>query len=166
MTSSSARIALGLFVALAAVMTTSAVARGIERKPLPAFNLTTLDGRAVSSQALVRAGNWLLVTVRPGCPPCDTLLRTIDPATAMPAHTTVVITGVDVATAARLAGGFSDVAGITWFADPGGSMKDVLPVAAAPVVFGMRESTIEWSLAGIVPDATSMRTALASWIAR
>ena len=43
-------------------------------------------------------------------------------------------------------------------------MMDALPIATAPVVFGMRESTIEWSLAGVVPDAVSMQTAFVSWI--
>jgi len=162
----SARNLARLCLVTGAFVAWSVVAHGIERKPLPTFTLTTLDDQRVSSQTLVRTGNWLLVTVRPACAPCDTLLRTIDPATAMPAHTAVVIVGVDVATAARLANGFSDVAGITWYVDPGGAMKDVLHVAAAPVVFGMRESAIEWSLAGIVPDAASMRTALMSWIGR
>jgi hypothetical protein len=37
--------------------------------------------------------------------------------------------------------------------------------AGAPVVFGMRGSMVEWSLAGVVPDAASMRTALVSWAA-
>lgn len=167
MTSYSARIAAGLCVAIGAVAASSAIVHAIERKALPAFALTTLDGRQVSSHDLIRAGNWLLVAVRPACAPCDTLLRTIDPTVApdLPGHTVVVIVGVDVATAARLADRFSGVAGIAWYADPDGAMKDV-PLATAPVVFGMRESTIEWSLAGVVPDAVSMQTALVSWISR
>jgi hypothetical protein len=77
-----------------------------------------------------------------------------------------VIGGVDAPSAARLAEGFKDLSGITWYADPGGTMQGVLPLASAPVVFGLRESMVEWSLTGVVPDAVSMRTALVSWVSR
>lgn len=166
MTSFSGRIAAGLCVAIGAWALSSAIVHAIERKALPAFTLTTLDGRQVSSRDLVRTGNWLLLSIRPSCGPCDTLLRTIDPTAApgVAQRVAVVVVGADAATAARLASGFSDLGGIAWYVDSGGTMKDALPVTTAPVVFGMRESTIEWSLAGIVPDAASMQTALVSWI--
>jgi hypothetical protein len=169
MTSLFARTTVRLCLAIGAVAAASVIAQGIERKPLPAFTLTTLDGSPVSSADLIRSGDWLLVSVRPACAPCDTLLRTTINAAAapgVPAHTVVVIGGVDPATAARLAESFTDLTGIAWYADPAGAMKDALPVAAAPVVFGMRGSMVEWSLAGVVPDAVSMRTALVSWVSR
>ena len=169
MTSLFARLAARLCLVIGACVAWNVIVQGIERKPLPAFMLTALDGSPVSSADVIRTGEWLLVSIRPACAPCDTLLRTTINAAAapgVPAHTVVVIGGVDPATATRLAGGFADLTGIAWYADPAGAMKDALPVAAAPVVFGMRGSTVEWSLAGIVPDAVSMRTALISWVSR
>jgi hypothetical protein len=118
----------------------------------------------VQSADLARTGPWLLLYVRAGCAPCDTLFQAIDPRTtpALPSRTVVVIGGVDAAGAGALAARFKDLKGIAWYADPAGAMNGPLPIAGAPVVFGMRGSMVEWSLAGVVPDAASMRSALVS----
>jgi hypothetical protein len=152
-------------LAMCALTVLSASVRAIERKPLPAFELTALDGGAIRSGDLVRKGQWLLIYLRPACAPCDTLLRTIDPKTAgpLPTRTVVVIGGVDAAGASKLAAGFKELPGIAWYADPTAAMSAVLPVAGAPVVFGMRADMVEWSIAGIVPSTASMQTALMSW---
>jgi hypothetical protein len=168
MTPVPARTATRIGIAIAGLALCAAIAGAIERKPLPSFALTALDGSAVGSADLPRNGEWLLIYVRPACAPCDTLLRAIDQAEApiVAPRTVVVIGGVDAAAAVRLAGGFTSLNGAAWYADANSAMAHALPLAGAPVVFGMRGSMVEWSLAGVVPDAASMRTALVSWAGR
>jgi hypothetical protein len=155
---------IGFAISTLAVLSASVLA--IERKPLPDFALTALDGSAARSGDLRRDGEWLLVYVRPACAPCDALMGTIDPkqTPVVPTRMVIVVGGVDATKAAGLAARFKDWKGTAWFADPGFAMKEVLPLAGAPVVFGMRGSMVEWSLAGVVPDGPSMRTALVSWV--
>ena len=138
----------------------------IERKPLPVFALVARDGSDVSSTDLARDGKWLLIYVRPGCEPCDTLLNTIDPQqqpeTAR--HLVVVIGGVRPATADALASGFADLRGAVWYSDATDTMRAALSIGSAPVVFGMRRNIVEWSLTGVVPNAASVKSALVSWV--
>jgi hypothetical protein len=157
--------AVGGVVALS-VFASQRIARAIERKPLPPFSLEALDGRPVSSVDIVQPGKWLLLYVRPGCGPCDTLLETIDPKAnpIVPTRALIVIGGVNAQAAAKLAAHFGDLKGAAWYADPTRAMESALPLAGAPVVFGMKENMLEWSIAGVVPSAAAMKSALRSWV--
>jgi len=159
------RMGSGSAAAIAVLVASARAPNAIERKPLPVFTLDALDGRAVSSADVARAGKWLLIYVRPGCGPCDTLLDAIDPLVnpLVPARTVVVIGGVTPEGAAKLAVRFGDLKGAAWYADPQGAMAAALPLAGAPVVFGLNRTMIEWSLAGVVPDKAAVKSALVSW---
>ena len=151
-------------IAAALVASTLAVS-AIERKPLPAFKLMAIDGREIVSTALVRDGKWLIVYVQSGCDPCNALLSTIA-ATEQPMvaqRTVVVVGGANAAAVAKMAAQHADLSGIAWYADPARSMAGALPVAGAPVVFGLNKTMLEWSIAGVVPDAATMKTMLVSW---
>ena len=138
---------------------------GIERKPLPSFPIVALDGRDTSSDTLITEGKWLLVYVQPGCTPCDTLLRAIDPAQqpGLPQRMIVVVGGADAAAAAGMAAGYGKLAGSRWYADPKRTMGKSLPIAGAPVVFGLKGKMLEWSRAGLTPSMASVKSAMTSW---
>lgn len=136
----------------------------IERKPLPPFSVVARDGTDTSSDALATEGQWLLIYVQPGCTPCDAVLRSIDTAEAHVAgRLTVVVGGADAANAARLAAGYPKLAASRWYADPQRTMGEVLPLAAMPVVFGLRGRMLEWSRAGLTPSIASVKSAMTSW---
>ncbi len=137
----------------------------IERRPLPDFAISALDGTAVTSAALVTPGQWLLVYVQLGCSSCDTLIQAVaDEQGDLARHMVVVIGGVDAAAAAKLAGAFPTLSAARWYADPARSLADVLSASGAPVVYGLRENMLEWSLIGVVPDEAAYKTALVSWV--
>jgi hypothetical protein len=139
----------------------------IERKPLPTFPLVALDGTDVASDRIVRDGKWLLVYVRPACIPCDTLLRTIDPGTDPGlADRLIIVVGGDNAGIVKLSADYPKLAGVRWFADTGLALPKALPVAGAPVVFGLRGKMVEWSRTGLAPSAASVKSAMTSWVGR
>lgn len=141
-------------------------AAAIERKPLPAFSITALDGTEATSDSLVADGQWLLVYLQTGCSACDTLMRAVvQERTELASHMVIVIGGVDAATATRLAGAFPRLSGARWYADKTNVLGATLRTSGAPVVYGLRGKMLEWSLTGIVPDAAAYKKALVSWVA-
>jgi hypothetical protein len=141
----------------------------IERRPLPDFTVAALDGSSVTSADIVLPGRWLLVYVQSSCAACDALFRIIDPGATTdpppsPSHMVIVVGGVDGPTAAKLASNFSDLAGATWYADPSMALRQALDMSLAPVVFGLRDNQLDWSILGVQPDAPSVKSALTSWV--
>jgi hypothetical protein len=159
----SALLAKVACVALVALLGSSLHA--IERKPLPEFALSALDGTETSSADLVAEGQWLLVYVQMGCPSCDTLMQTlVDQHSELARRTVIVIGGVNAATATKLAGAFPALSAARWYADRSNALAETLRAAGVPVVYGLRGKMLEWSLTGIVPDAATYRTTLVSWV--
>lgn len=136
----------------------------IERKPLPRFSVVALDGAETASDALISDEKWLLIYIQPGCTPCDGLLRSIESADQNIANRlTIVVGGADASAAARLAAAYPKLAASRWYGDPKRAMGKVLPLAGAPVVFGLRGKMLEWSRAGLTPSVTSVKSAMMSW---
>jgi hypothetical protein len=140
----------------------------VERMPLPAFTLTAGDGAAVASDRLVQPGTWALIYVAPQCAPCQTVLRAIDRADSQaPALKLVIVVAATsaegvLAEAAR----HPNLSGATWLADPSNAMLQQIGQTGAPIIFGMRARMIEWSLAGVLMDATDTTSILANWLSR
>lgn len=145
-----------------------APAGAVARKPLPAFTVTDLQSRTVESADLVREGNWLLVYLQAGCDGCGELLQLLD-AKALPdapLRTVIVVGGMDERAVASAATAFPHLASARWLADPDRTLARVLPAASAPVVFGLHAQMLEWSIAGLVPSVSAVRSALVTWIGR
>jgi hypothetical protein len=156
-----ARLCLALALLAASLLPLTA----IERKPLPQFSVVALDGTLTASAALIAEEKWLLVYIQPGCTPCDGLLRSID-AVEHPhvaGKLTVVVGGTDAAGAARLAAAYPTLAGSRWYADPKRTVGKALPLAGAPVVFGLKGKMLEWSRTGLTPSIASVKSAMTSW---
>lgn len=146
----------------------SAVPLATERKPLPAFTLTTAGGADAQSAELTRDGSWLFVYVQPACTPCDTLLQTIDEAEQplVAARMVIVVGGVDATRLAAFAARFPQLTTAAWYADATRSVPRLVKAPGPPFVFGMKQQITEWSMVGVVPDAASARSALVSWAGR
>ena len=55
------------------------------------------------------------------------------------------------------------LAGASWYADAGEGAR-ALRVTTVPAVFGVRDGTIEWSVAGVLTDTTDIRTIISNWL--
>ena len=59
---------------------------------------------------------------------------------------------------------YPNLSGATWLADPSNAMLQQIGQTGAPIIFGLRARMIEWSLAGVLMDATDATSVLVSWL--
>jgi hypothetical protein len=157
-------------VALTAAMIAAAgrVGVAVERMALPAFTLSAGDGTAITSDRLVQPGNWALVYVAPQCAPCQAVLRSLDRTDdrAPARRVVIVVAGLTAEDLPAEAARYPNLSNATWLADPSNAVLQQIGQAGAPIIFGMRARTIEWSLAGVLMDATDARSILGSWLSQ
>jgi hypothetical protein len=147
----------------ALVVLMAAAGAAAETRALPAFSVIALDGTTVASPAVVRAGHWLLVYVRPQSAPSRSLLGALEKGRPETAAVVVVGVGGDAAAAKALGDEFPALKPAAWYADVRGETFRALRLTGVPVVMGMQESGIEWSLSGVVPDRKTLPSMLSSW---
>jgi hypothetical protein len=128
---------------------------------LPAFDLVSLEGDAVPAASLAREGRWLLVYVSPHSGASRPLLQVLEGMEA-PRPSLVIVVGAEPADAKALAASFEGRLEAAWYADPGGAARRALGLAGVPVVLGVRDRSIQWTLSGGV-DRRTLRSILGSW---
>jgi hypothetical protein len=134
--------------------------------PLPDLLLETLDGAAVHGNAeFPTHGKWLIVYVQSSCRPCDTLLNSVkikdDPS--VPANMVVVVGG-GASEARAIRNQMPDLAGAHWYTDHPHNAWGALNIAGVPMVFGVKDRTIQWSLTGVPPRGGNLKSILGSWV--
>jgi thiol-disulfide isomerase/thioredoxin len=153
-------------VIAALIVAAGRIGVAVERMPLPAFTLTAGDGAVVTSDRLVQPGSWALIYVAPDCAPCRAVLRSIDRAQRdVPVkRLVIVVAGANADGVLAEAARYPNLSDATWLADPSNAVLQQLGQPGAPTIFGMRARTIEWSLAGVLMDATDARSILVNWL--
>ena len=156
---------LVVILLLACLVVTPGNILAIDPAPIPDFQLTTLDGQTIKSSDLPAAGSWLLVYVQPTSHYCDQLLKTLT-ANRFPtlASSAVFIVNGTADDAKTMKAKYPDLASATWYADPGRAAFAQLKLHGVPVILGVRDQKIQWSLNGILPDSKTMQSILTSWI--
>lgn len=137
-----------------------------DRMVLPKFELTRLDGIAVQSEVSLPAdGKWLLVYVSANCASCERLLTLVktEEHPELP-WKMVIIVGGDAARASRVRATAKDLNDAEWYADPSSKALAALKLSGVPVVLGVRDTTIEWSLSGVLAREAEVKSILASWV--
>lgn len=139
--------------------------RALEPMSLPTFDLLTLDGAPANNTQLPGQGKWLLIYVRPKCAPCESLFTLLrkDPSLDL-SQKVVVIFGGTIEEAKGMIKRFPDLAPATWYADPQKNAFSQLKLQSAPVVLGVRQSTVEWSISGLISDARETKSVLSAWV--
>jgi hypothetical protein len=137
----------------------------IDPVPMPDFQLITLDGQTIKSSDLPAAGSWLLIYVQPTSHYCDQLLKTFtkDRYPSLPASAVFIVNG-SADDAKNMKAKYPDLASASWYADPGKAAFAQLKLHGVPVMLGIRDSKIQWTLNGILPDDKTMQSILTSWI--
>lgn len=152
--------------AAALVLAAGGPADAGQRRPLPALVLADLSGAPAEEPALPNAGTWLLVYVRPACGGCDTLLELLnEDERPQPRRIAIVVAGpAEAAQALKVR--YPNVAAARWLLDADGSAARALAAPAAPAVWGVRNQTIEWDLAGPLRGGAELESVLFSWLGR
>jgi hypothetical protein len=149
---------------VAAVVVASAAVHGSEQRPFPAFEAVSLEGTAVPSASIVRAGRWLLVYVTPDSPASLRLLRAMA-AWNLPAARQVVVVGAAAGDASAWRASLGpDAPQVRWVADPQRSAWQALRITGTPGVFGLEAGQLKWELAGVLNDPGAVEPAVREWL--
>jgi hypothetical protein len=149
------------------VVAMSFPALAIEERPLPAFSVTRVDGAAVASTDLIAAPQYVLMYLAPNCRPCDSLLALArDAQTPQFASRTVVLVRAD----AKGAGDYvaqhtpADAGPVTWYADANDQAFKALRLTGTPVLIGVRQGRVIWSISGVLNDASTVQSVVRTWV--
>lgn len=141
------------------------IAMAIQPTPLPDFELSTIDGQTVKSADLAGQGHWLLIYVQPNHHFSDRVLRLLKkqdyPQVA--AHS-IVIVGGSADDAKALKAAYPDLASAGWYADTSRSAFNQLHLHGIPVILGFDKKTMLWDLNGILPDLSTEKSIVNSWL--
>lgn len=151
-------VALGLVAGVAAV----------ERRPLPPFALTLVDGTPTTSEAEAAAGVRLIVYLSPGSPASDQLARSLKQwdSPALRARTLVVL-GRDLADARdwiRAAG--DDLQPLRFAVDVGGEGFRALKLTGAPHLVGVEGAQVAWIVSGVLKAPGMLESVVKTWVGK
>jgi hypothetical protein len=136
-------------------------------RALPAFKVTSSAGAEVSSSDLSARDRWLLVYVAPGSRTCDALLNALrDWKTPALIDRTVILVGAERSDAAGLMNRSlsGDMAAIRWYADAAGNASKALGLKGVPVIVGVLNGKIEWTVNGVMNDAAQLQSIVRNWV--
>lgn len=136
-----------------------------ERRSLPPLALADLGGTAVEAP-LPDSGRWLLVYVRPGCARCDALLDQMNRDERSEPRRIAIVVAASPEAAQVLRARYANVADARWLLDADGSAAKALLLPTVPAALGLRDRTIEWTLAGALRGGAELESVLFSWLGR
>ncbi len=137
-----------------------------EQRPLPAFDVSTIEGATVSSTQVSQPGKWLLIYVTPTSAASARLLAAMkqweSPALN---QRTVVVIGAPGADATRFVNERAqEFPAVRWLVDPRNEAWQALRLTGTPFVLGVNDGTIAWSLAGVLNDPKALESVIRSWV--
>ena len=143
------------------------VTAAIEKRAMPAFTVTRLDGALVDSRQLTTETQYVLLYVRPDCRPCDRLLALVRSANSpqFTSRVVVIVNGAPGAGAAYVARHIPAAAGpVTWYADTQGDGYRALRLSGMPELIGVKNGEMMWSIAGVLNDAATVESVVRTWV--
>jgi len=136
-------------------------------RPLPAFEVVTSEGAAVSSAQLTSEPQYLLVYVNASSSTSRRLLDAIGEwATPELARRTVVVVGGTPQEAQRFieSGMPASLQNTARYFDTGRSAWQALNLRGSPVLIGVRDGRTEWSLSGVLSDPAALKSVVLTWV--
>jgi hypothetical protein len=162
-----AKTAVGALMLLVGLL--GAGARAAEEGPLPVFRVLSPDGRPIASSELTAQSRWVMLYIAPGCAPCDDLLRATGSwqPQALPGRIVVLIRGTLTDAAAYVEKNPPRrVATVAWFADAGDEAWQALKLTGTPVLIGVQDGEMKWSIAGVLNDPQMVDSVVRTWLER
>ncbi len=141
-------------------------ANAAERRPVPPLVLSDITGAPLESPDLPSSGPWLLVYVRPACPGCGALLDQMNSDERAEPRRIVIIVGGSPEAAQAIKAQYPNLAGVRWFIDSSGAAAKALALPSLPAASGVKNQTIEWTLAGALRGGAELESVLFSWLGR
>ncbi|WP_291983731.1 hypothetical protein [Luteitalea sp.] len=153
-------LAVAGVIAGAARVTTQAPAS------LPSLTVATTAGLPQTTDALVRAGAWVMVVSPGSCPPCGALFTTLDTAVPSSEMSRVVIalSGGTPAQVLAVQPRHVHLGRAEWVLDPSRLLLPALGVSGSPLLVGLRDDRIHWMRSAAGMSEAQLRAVLSSWI--
>lgn len=133
---------------------------------MPDFQISRDDGTTLSSTQIPQSGKWLFVYLKQNCAGCERFLRIFNKVDnpALPPHVVVVVGGMPPDKLDALISKFPELAQAQWYADPGESAVSPLQIKGSPIIFGVHDSTLNWSIVGVPGgDSRKLKAIFKSW---
>ena len=159
------RFVRAVAISLGVIVLLSIGAAAVEPVPLPDIQLTAADGSTVKSNALPSQGNWLIIYIQPRNQFSDNLLRLLkkDQYPTLAQHAVIIVGGsVDDLKTAQIR--FPELSLATWYADTNKSAFGLMKLTGAPMILGIKQRTITWTLSGILSDVNVAKSILNTWV--
>jgi hypothetical protein len=155
------RIVAGVIV----ILSLATLAGAVDPVPLPDLQLTSIDDQPIKTTDLPSKGNWVLVYVQPRSQFSDNLLKLFkrEQYPGLEQHA-VIIVGGSVDDLKSVKSKYAELDQATWYADTTKNAFTQLKLHGVPVVLGVKQQTIEWSLNGVLSDVTVAKSIVNSWI--
>jgi hypothetical protein len=155
------RIVAGFIV----ILSLATLAGAVDPVPLPDLQLTSIDDQPIKTTDLPSKGNWVLVYVQPRSQFSDNLLKLFkrEQYPGLEQHA-VIIVGGSVDDLKSVKSKYAELDQATWYADTTKNAFTQLKLHGVPVVLGVKQQTIEWSLNGVLSDVTVAKSIVNSWI--
>ena len=160
------RVRVWICRVLLLIVATAGVA-GAERRPLPAFTVTSPAGAAVASAALSGQERWVLIYVSPDCRSCNRLLASLKEwqSPQLTSRTVVIVRGPSAAAAAYVTEQLpAEVAAIARYADEGDAAWQALSLKGTPVLIGVERGEIDWTIGGVLNDPKALESVVRKWV--
>ena len=148
-----------LFVATAGLV-------AAERRPLPAFTVTSPAGAAVASAALSGQERWVLIYVSPDCRSCDRLLASLRDwqSPQLTSRTVVIVRGSSAPAAAYVAERLPSAVAVSWYVDERSEAWQALSLKGTPVLIGVERGEIDWTISGVLNDPKALESVVRKWV--
>jgi hypothetical protein len=155
------RIVAGVIV----ILSLATLAGAVDPVPLPDMQLTSIDNQPIKTTDLPSKGNWVLVYVQPKSQFSDNLLKLFkrEQYPGLEQHA-IIIVGGSVDDLKSVKSKYAELDQATWYADTTKNAFTQLKLHGVPVVLGVKQQTIEWSLNGVLSDVSVAKSIVNSWI--
>lgn len=135
--------------------------------PFPAFQIVSSANQTISTSQLPSSDRWLLIYIQPQCGTCQSVLKLLLNQNQLPTvlpKTIVLVGGAGADKVSSIASTYPDLPVAQWYGDPQRNGVSQLALTGAPVIFGLHQGNIQWTLAGALPDTDKFKSILTSWI--
>jgi hypothetical protein len=148
-----------------AVLCLMALAAALDPVPIPELQLTSIDNLPIKTSDLPSKGNWVLIYVQPKSQFSDNLLRQFkrEQYPGLEQHA-ILLVGGGVDDLKAMKAKYAELDQATWYADTTKTAFTQLKLHGVPVVLGVKQQTIEWSLNGVLSDVSVAKSIVNTWI--
>jgi hypothetical protein len=148
-----------------AVLCLAMVAAAVDPVTLPDLQLTSVDNQPIKTADLPSKGNWLLIYVQPKSQYSDNLLKLFkrEQYPGLEQHA-VIIVGGSLDDMKAMKSRYSELDQAAWYADTAKGAFALLKLHGVPVIVGVKQQTIEWSLNGVLSDINVAKSIVNTWI--